>query len=97
MKIVSIVTVTNRFDASVRVTSVDVDVDVPDGLNTTVESTLTDLSNESGQLVAEINCERGFERDDLLVGLKIDEGTVSAEISGDEADRRISITYDEEF
>lgn len=88
---VALVTVTNRFDASVDVTSID--VDAPDGLAVAVESTPAELSpGESGEVVAEVDCERSFEDRELAVGLEIDGPAVSAEISGDEADRTVSVT-----
>lgn len=88
---VALVTVTNRFDASIDVTSTD--VDAPDGLDVAVESTPAELSpGESGELVAEVDCERSFDDGELAVGLEIDGPAVSAEISGDEPDRAISVT-----
>jgi len=90
---VALVTVTNRIDAPIDVTSVD--VDAPDGLDVTVKSTPADVSpGESREVVAELDCERSFEDGSLSVGIGIEGGTVSAEISGDEADRSVSVTCD---
>lgn len=92
---VTLVTVTNRFDTSVDVTSVD--VDAPDDLDVTVTSTPTDISpGNSGEIVAELDCEGSFEDEPLSVAVTIGGGTVGADISGDEADRTVSITCDGE-
>ena len=70
-------------------------VDAPDGLDITVQSTPAGVSpGESGELVAELDCERTFENGTLSVGLIIDGGSVSAEISGDEGGRYVSVTCD---
>lgn len=90
---VTLVTVTNRLGVSVDVTPVE--VDAPDGLDVTVKSTPTDVSpGGSGEVVAELSCERSFEDGTLSLGLEIDGGAVTAEISGDEGDRSVSVTCD---
>lgn len=91
-----LVTVTNRFDTAVGVSSVD--VDAPDNLTVTVTSAPTDISpGESGEIVAELECDDSFESEPLSVMVAVDGDTVGAELSGDRADRTISIACDGEF
>ena len=90
-----IVTVTNRLDTSIDVTSVD--VDEPNDLAVTVTSTPTDISpGESGEIAAELECEDLFADEPLSVTVAVDGDTVGAELSGDKADRTILVTCDGE-
>ncbi|WP_418284685.1 hypothetical protein [Halorubrum sp. DTA46] len=90
---VTLVTVTNRFDTSIGVAPIA--IDEPDGLDVTVTSTPTEVSpGGSGEIVAELDCEDSFEGELLSVTIAVDGGAVSAEISGDKADRTVSITCD---
>ena len=90
-----IVTVTNRLDTSIDVTSVD--VDEPNDLAVTVTSTPTDISpGESGEIAAELECEDSFADEPLSVTVAVDGDTVGAELSGDKADRTILVTCDGE-